>query len=218
MSLTDDSGSFLSTFRCLITTDSPLLTVASNVYSFHTLLVLLKNIFVYSWHTHLHSTDIFKQTENYASRKRSTSSPQNKQEQSMNAEPNVEFNLSYETIKDGEKQSGWRRVNRRERHTVNLISILQQDCLGFVVCCGPLACLSHFNECIFPPQITLVALPSRSLSNVSLRIKVFDQTTIVSKCCSDCRFFFPLSHSLSLSPPLLLGEGVLGVSGTVRCD
>lgn len=52
-------------------------------------------------------------------------------------------------LKDSKKQNGWKRVNRRERHTLNLISILQQDCLGFGVCCGPLACVSHFNERIF---------------------------------------------------------------------
>lgn len=43
---------------------------------------------------------IFKQPQKmyYVSRKWSTSSPQNKQEQSINTEPNAEFNLSYETI------------------------------------------------------------------------------------------------------------------------
>lgn len=94
-------------------------------------------------------------------------------------------------------------VNRRERHKVNLISILQQDCLGFVVCCGPLACLSHFNECIFffSTDNSLVTLPSLSLSNVSLQIKVL----IRLQSC----------QNVPQIAGFLAGEGVLRVSGDV---
>lgn len=55
----------------------------------------------------------------------------------------------------------------------------------------------------FPPSFfvsTDNALPPLSLSNVSFWIKGFDHLTIMSKCCSNCRFFS------------LAGEGVLGAS------
>lgn len=72
---------------------------------------------------------------------------------------------------------------------VQLISILQQSCLGFVVCFGPLACLSHFNEGTFSSTDKCsITLPSLSQSNVSPKVD-FDNTIIMSKCSSNCTIF-----------------------------